>query len=150
MNHQCQICWAGTLSYTLEQTVRIVRDPVSELAKVRAAANRIVGAVNVDDPGAGAGDPTWGVNPHMTPVAFPCGHAYHVGCIARWCRRQTTERQRPTCPMCQAPLLVNVRLKPWHMVANDMVDALAGAAGGVEQLLPPTDGESTFLGPSEL
>lgn len=47
-------------------------------------------------------------------VTAPCGHLFHVLCIAEAMRHDFARLQRPHCPLCRAPFAPAVAVRPWR------------------------------------
>ena len=82
-------------------------------ASLGRVAARLVGAGGGGPAGRGPpGTPT-SARPPLGPPgkALPCGHAFHEACIRRWLAQCHGQGRRPTCPMCNALIALEVRYR---------------------------------------
>ena len=79
--------------------------------------------------------------------ALPCGHAFHGACIRRWLAQCHGQGRRPTCPMCNAVIELDVTYRfplPWLRptavappVAGEAVAPIGAGPRGPPHGAPP-------------
>ncbi len=52
------------------------------------------------------------IQPGENKTITACNHIFHTVCLERWVRRATRRNDEPTCPMCRAPIEMNVSGNP--------------------------------------
>ncbi|MEW5308759.1 MAG: hypothetical protein WDW38_000693 [Sanguina aurantia] len=103
--------------------------PAAPAAAVPAAAAAAALPAAADSSDEAAGDS----EVVMPGVALPCTHAYHSACLTQWLDQCRGQRRAPTCPMCAAPIVVEVIWRfPWELLWKTLGwRGAAGAAGAV-------------------
>lgn len=63
--------------------------------------------------------------------AIPCGHCYHVNCLASWFNTQRGQKNPTTCPKCRAPANVSqiIRLFLFGSSSEDTNKTVSGVNG---------------------